>query len=46
VRVVVVNQAALKYWGPPASNQPLEDFLVSRYEPVARFGDYRVLVRR
>jgi hypothetical protein len=46
VRVVVVNQAALKYWGPPASNQPLEDFLALGYQSVARFGDYRVLVRR
>ena len=45
VRVVVVEAAELLSWGPPGINQPLEDYLATRYRDVARFGDYRVLTR-
>jgi len=45
VRVVVVSTAGLVYWGPPATNQPLEDYLAARYRDVARFGEYRVLIQ-
>jgi hypothetical protein len=44
VRVVVVNNTSLAYWGPPGVNQPLETYLTTRYQQVARFGDYRVLL--
>jgi hypothetical protein len=43
VRVAVVNSSDMTYWGPPASNQPLETYLATNYREVARFGDYRVL---
>lgn len=43
VRVVIVSAAALSFWGPPAANQPLEDYLARSYTEVARFGEYRVL---
>jgi hypothetical protein len=46
VRVVVVSSAALDFVGRPGSNQPLEDYLATRYREADRFGDYRVLVRR
>lgn len=44
VRVAVVNNTTMAYWGPPDVNQPLETYLVTHYQQVARFGDYRVLV--
>lgn len=44
VRVVVVHGPSLTYWGPPGENQPLEDYLATQYQQVARFGDYRVLM--
>jgi hypothetical protein len=45
VRVVVVSDAALSFWGPPAANAPLETYLGQMYRDVARFGEYRVLTR-
>jgi hypothetical protein len=45
VRVVVVSDAALSFWGPPAANTPLETYLGHTYRDVARFGEYRVLRR-
>ena len=45
VRVVVVNNWDLDYWGPPSSNEPLETYLATSYHEVAHFGDYRVLVQ-
>jgi hypothetical protein len=45
IRVVIVSATALSFWGPPAANQPLEDYLARSYTDVARFGDYRVLRR-
>lgn len=44
VRVVVVHDPSLKYWGPPGENQPLETYLATHYQQAARFGDYRVLM--
>jgi hypothetical protein len=46
VRLVVVSGAELAFWGPPAGNQPLEAYLAAAYREVARFGSYRVLMRR
>jgi hypothetical protein len=43
VRVAVVNGSDMQYWGPAASNQPLETYLANNYQEVGRFGDYRVL---
>jgi hypothetical protein len=45
VRVVIVSEAALSFWGPSAANKPLEDYLAQSYEEVAHFGEYRVLVK-
>ena len=45
VRVVIVSEAALSFWGPAAANKPLEDYLARSYAEVARFGEYRVLVK-
>jgi hypothetical protein len=45
VRVLIVSAAGLVFWGPPATNQPLEEYLAARYRDVARFGEYRVLIR-
>jgi hypothetical protein len=45
VRVVVVSDSRLLFWGPPQQNQPLEDYLASHYRETARFGDFRVLLR-
>jgi hypothetical protein len=45
VRVVVVSDAALSFWGPAAANAPLESYLGQMYRDVARFGEYRVLTR-
>jgi hypothetical protein len=46
VRVVVVSSAALDFWGPPGPNLPLETYLAQTYPEAARFGEYRVLIRR
>jgi hypothetical protein len=45
VRVVIVSEAALSFWGPPGANKPLEDYLARSYAEVARFGDYHVLIK-
>jgi hypothetical protein len=45
VRVVIVSQTALAFWGPAATNKPLEDYLARSYAEVGRFGEYRVLVK-
>jgi hypothetical protein len=45
VRVVIVSETALSFWGPAAANQPLEDYLARSYAEVARFGEYRVLLK-
>jgi hypothetical protein len=45
VRFAVVSQAALSFWGPPLGTQSLEDYLAGSYQEVARFGEYRVLLR-
>jgi hypothetical protein len=45
VRVVVVSDTDLAFWGPADQNQPLEDYLARRYRQTARFGEYRVLTR-
>ena len=45
VRVVVVSTAALSFWGPAAANEPLESYLAHTYRDIARFGEYRVLIR-
>jgi hypothetical protein len=45
VRVVVVSGADMAFWGPPGSNQPLEEYIVQSYQEVTRFGSYRVLMR-
>jgi len=44
VRVVVVNEAEMAFWGPPGANQSLETYLATRYRQMAVFGDYRVLM--
>jgi hypothetical protein len=46
VRLVVVDNGSLKYWGPPSVNAALEDYLATQYTAVARFGDYRVLEKQ
>jgi hypothetical protein len=45
VRVVVVSYAALSFWGPPAGNGLLEDFLSHNYSQRAHFREYRIFVR-
>jgi len=45
VRVVVVSGEELAFWGPPAGNEPLEEYLSQSYGEIARFGPYRVLLR-
>jgi hypothetical protein len=44
VRMVVVSDADLNYWGPPGVNQPLEAYIARNYHDVARFGAARVLL--
>jgi len=44
VRMVVVSDADLVYWGPPDVNQPLEAYIARNYHDVARFGADRVLL--
>lgn len=44
VRLVVVSDYWLGYWGPPGPNAPIEAWLASRFKEAARFGAYRVLV--
>jgi hypothetical protein len=46
VNLVVVSESQLLFWGPPAQNSALEDYLANNYAPVAQFGDYYVLRRR
>jgi hypothetical protein len=45
VRVVIVSDSALLFWGPANQNQPLEDYLAAHYRDSARFGEFRVLLR-
>jgi hypothetical protein len=44
VRMIVVSDADLAYWGPPSVNQPLEAYIAQNYRDVARFGAYRILL--
>ena len=46
VNLVVVSESQLLFWGKPAQNTVLEDYLAANYAPVAQFGDYYVLRRR
>jgi hypothetical protein len=46
VNLVVVSESQLLFWGKPAQNTALEDYLAANYEPVAQFGDYYILRRR
>jgi hypothetical protein len=46
VNLVVVSESQLLFWGPPAQNTALEEYLANNYAPVALFGDYYVLRRR
>ena len=45
VNLVVVSESQLLFWGKPAQNTVLEDYLAANYAPVAQFGDYYVLRR-
>jgi hypothetical protein len=46
VRTVVISDGWLFVWWPPGDNAVLEEYLGSHYQDTARFGTYRVLVRR
>jgi hypothetical protein len=46
VKMVVVSESDLEYWGAPLLNAPLETYLANNYHEVADFGPYRVLRRR
>ena len=46
VRVVVTSDFWPQFFGPPGDNAPLEDYLATHYEDVARYGAYHVLVTR
>ena len=46
MNLVVVSESQLLFWGKPAQNTVLEDYLAANYAPVAQFGDYYVLRRR
>ena len=46
VRVAVVSQSQMQIWGPPGQNQALEDYLATHFQESARFGEFRILVRR
>jgi hypothetical protein len=46
VNLVVVSESQLLFWGPPAQNAQLEDYLANNYVPVAQFGDYYILRRQ
>ena len=45
VRMIIVSDAELAYWGPPGVNQSLEAYIAQNYRAVARFGAYRILLR-
>jgi hypothetical protein len=45
VRVVIVSDSRLLFWGPPEQNQPLEAYLATHYRDTVRFGELRVLLR-
>jgi hypothetical protein len=45
VNVVVVSESQLLFWGPPAQNTDLENYLADHFDAVAQFGDYYVLRR-
>ncbi len=45
VNLVVVSESQLLFWGPPAQNNDLENYLANNYTPVAQFGDYYVFRR-
>jgi len=45
VNLVVVSESQLLFWGRPAQNTELEEYLANNYAPVAQFGDYYVLRR-
>ena len=45
VRLVVVSEADLLFWGPPAKNALLETYLTEHYHLVASFNEYQVFAR-
>jgi hypothetical protein len=45
VKLVIVGEFWRQAWGPAGDNAILEDWLVAHFHEVARFGQYRVLVR-
>jgi len=45
VRILVVSDADLQYWGPPGVNEPLEAYIAQNYRDIARFGAYRIMAR-
>jgi hypothetical protein len=45
VRLAIVGEFWRQAWGPAGDNAILEDWLVDHFHEVARFGQYRVLVR-
>ncbi len=45
VDLVVVSESQLLFWGLPAQNTDLENYLANNFDAVAQFGDYYVLRR-
>jgi hypothetical protein len=44
VRLVVTSDFWRRFFGPPGTNAPLEQYLATHYQEVARYGAYHVLV--
>jgi hypothetical protein len=45
VRIVMVSETDLAFWGPPEGNAPLEAYLAGKYHQIGQFSEYRVLRR-
>jgi hypothetical protein len=45
VKLVVVSEADLAFWGPPAKNAALETYLTEHYHLAASFSEYQVFAR-
>jgi hypothetical protein len=45
VNLAVVSESQLLFWGKPAQNTDLENYLANNFDAVAQFGDYYVLRR-